>query len=257
MATSTSLTLSNAEPAGIPESAWQEANWLPCHLRVEIPVPGFTVRELLRLEVGSIVDTRSASSADVPLHVNSELIGWAEFEVVGDRLAVHAQRKLPYRFHFDPHPAFKSAFALPGGEIFVGGGVLALMDTEDQLAAVLGHEMEHVAQNQCRDRLIKELGAAHLTAETAEQLNVAPFFRDYGHEGELTADREGVKLSAEAGYSPEGAIRLLTTFLVLERQAVRRSHEAEQGLQDRIEQIQKLIQDDKLATPKEKALALP
>jgi len=178
-------------------------------------------------------------------------------QTVGGRLAVHAQRKLPYRFHFDPNPAFKSAFALPGGEIFVGGGILALMDTEDQLAAVLGHEMEHIAQNQCRDRLIKELGAAHLSVETAAPLKVAPFLRDYGHDGELTADREGVKLSAEAGYSPEGAIRLLTTFLILEKQGVRPSREAEQDIQDRIEQIQRLIQDDKLAMPTEKALALP
>jgi metalloendopeptidase OMA1, mitochondrial len=72
---------------------------------------------------------------------------------VGDRLGAHAERKLPYHFHFDPDPSFKSGFALPGGEVFVGGGALAMMDTEDQLAIVLGHEMEHVAQNQCRERL--------------------------------------------------------------------------------------------------------
>ena len=59
-------------------------------------------------------------------------------QTVGDRLAAHTQRKLSYRFHFDPDPTFKSAFALPGGEIFVGAGILAMMDTEDQLAVVLG-----------------------------------------------------------------------------------------------------------------------
>src|SRR5271154_908752 len=41
---------------------------------------------------------------------------------VGDRVASHAQRRLPYRFYFDPDPNFKSAVALPGGQIFVGGG---------------------------------------------------------------------------------------------------------------------------------------
>ena len=48
---------------------------------------------------------------------------------VGDQLAQHAHRKLPYKFHFDPDPTFKSAFALPGGQIFVGAGILAMMDT--------------------------------------------------------------------------------------------------------------------------------
>src|SRR5450755_2428164 len=86
-------------------------------------------------------------------------------QTVGDKVAAHAQRKLPYRFRFDPSPAFKSAVGLPGGQIFVGGGILAYMDTEDQLAAVLGHEVEHVALNQCRDRLIKTLAEKHLSAD--------------------------------------------------------------------------------------------
>ena len=178
-------------------------------------------------------------------------------QAVGDRLAVHAQRKLPYRFHFDPDPSFKSAFALPGGEIFVGGGALAMMDTEDQLAVVLGHEMEHVAQNQCRDRLIQELAAQHLTAETADKLKIEPFLPGYGHDREFTADREGVKLAAEAGYSPEAAIRLLNMYVILGEQMTHTPAEAERNLKDRIAQIQRLINEEKLATPKEKPLALP
>jgi predicted Zn-dependent protease len=55
-------------------------------------------------------------------------------QTVGDRVAAHAQRKLPSRFHFDPGPAFKGAVGLPGGQIFVGGGILAHMDSEDQFA---------------------------------------------------------------------------------------------------------------------------
>lgn len=83
-----SPALPKAEPGGFPDAVWQEAGWLPCKLSVEIPVPGFRVRDLLLLDVNSILDTRSASSADVPLRVNTELIGWAEFEVVRDRRAV-------------------------------------------------------------------------------------------------------------------------------------------------------------------------
>src|ERR1700689_2046756 len=82
---------------------------------------------------------------------------------VGDRVASHAQRRLPYRFHFDPDPSFKSAVGLPGGQVFVGGGILTYMDTEDQLAAVLGHEVEHIALGQCRNRLIQEMAKEHLS----------------------------------------------------------------------------------------------
>ena len=181
----------------------------------------------------------------------------AYLQSVGDRLTPLAQRKLPYRFHFDPDPAFKSAFALPGGEIFVGGGVLAMMDTEDQLAIVLGHEMEHVAQNQCRDRLISELSTNGLTAKTADRLKVEPFLPGYGHDGEFKADWEGVKLAAEAGYSPQSAIRLLTMYVILGQQMVHTASEAEKNLKARIAQIQRLIDTEKLATPKEKDLALP
>ena len=176
---------------------------------------------------------------------------------VGDRLAAHTRRKLPYRFHFDPNPTFKSAFALPGGEVFVGGGVLAMMDTEDQLAIVLGHEMQHVILNQCRNRLTKELADKHLTVETAEQLKVDPFLPGYGHDNEFKADLEGVRLAAQAGYSPQSAIRLLNMYVILGQQMTNTPSEAENNLKNRIAQIKQLIESDKLATPKEKPLAMP
>ena len=45
---------------------------------------------------------------------------------VGDRLVAHAQRKLPYRFIYDPNPNFKSAIGLPGGVVIVGGGIFGV-----------------------------------------------------------------------------------------------------------------------------------
>jgi beta-barrel assembly-enhancing protease len=181
----------------------------------------------------------------------------AYLQKVGDVLAAHAHRKLPYRFHFDPDPGFKSAFALPGGEIFIGAGVLAMMDTEDQLAAVLGHEMEHVDLNQCRDRLNEELTKEHLTAATADRLKIDPFLPGYGHDREFAADWNGVKLAADAGYSPQGAIRLLNMYVILGQQMTHAPSEAEKNLKDRIAQIERLIAQEKLAMPKEKDLALP
>lgn len=62
--------------------------WLPCTLALDIPVVKFTVGDLLNLARGSIVETAYHQSSDLPLRVNGQLVGWTEFEVVGDRLAV-------------------------------------------------------------------------------------------------------------------------------------------------------------------------
>lgn len=62
--------------------------WLPCTLSLELPVVRFTIGDLLKLTKGSIVQTASHHTSDLPLRVNQLLIGWTEFEVVGDRLAV-------------------------------------------------------------------------------------------------------------------------------------------------------------------------
>jgi flagellar motor switch/type III secretory pathway protein FliN len=88
MATPNNPKAANAGAPASAEAAWRQMEALPCKLSVEIPVPTFTVRKLMELEAGAIVETQSASSADVPLRINSQLIGWAEFEVVADHLAV-------------------------------------------------------------------------------------------------------------------------------------------------------------------------
>lgn len=62
--------------------------WLPCTLTLEIPVVRFTIGDLLALRKGSIVETACHHTSDVPLRVNQLLIGWTEFDVIGDRLAV-------------------------------------------------------------------------------------------------------------------------------------------------------------------------
>jgi flagellar motor switch/type III secretory pathway protein FliN len=62
--------------------------WLPFTLTLELPVVRFTIGDLLRLTKGSIAETACHHTSDVPLRVNQLLIGWTEFDVVGDRLAV-------------------------------------------------------------------------------------------------------------------------------------------------------------------------
>lgn len=62
--------------------------WLPCTLAVDLPVVRFRVRDLLCLTKGSVVETGYHQSSDLPLRVNGQLVGWTEFEVVGEQLAV-------------------------------------------------------------------------------------------------------------------------------------------------------------------------
>jgi predicted Zn-dependent protease len=157
---------------------------------------------------------------------------------VGVRVAANAQRQLPYRFHYDADPRFNSAVALPGGHIFVGAGVLAYVDNEDQLAVVLGHEIEHIALNHCHDRLAQLLSDGHLSITDAAKLKIEDFYPGYGHGRELAADRDGVKLAMAAGYNGSAGVRLLEIFVMLAQQRPHTSTENEERIQERIVQMQ-------------------
>jgi len=75
-------------PVAISEELWEEVGWLPCLLSVDLALRKFTVRDLLQLNPGTVLESRNANGSDVPVIVNAQLIGWAEIEVVGQRLAV-------------------------------------------------------------------------------------------------------------------------------------------------------------------------
>lgn len=98
-----------------------------------------------------------------------------------------------------------NAFALPGGYVFVSRGLLALANSEDELACVLGHEIihsahRHAAQQQALAGAINPLAMPWLRAG-----KVAGYSRDMERE----ADRDGQKLCAAAGYDPMA----MSTFL--------------------------------------------
>ena len=67
---------------------WGTLAELPCEVTLELPLPAFTVRDLLRLQAQSVVDTQWGQTTDIPLRANGELIAWTEFEVIGEKLAV-------------------------------------------------------------------------------------------------------------------------------------------------------------------------
>jgi predicted Zn-dependent protease len=131
---------------------------------------------------------------------------------VGLRLAARAHRKLPYHFHYIPEKYFVNAFALPGGHVYIGAGLLALMDSEDQLAAVLGHEIEHIDHYHCAERVQLEQALRKIPLGELFALPIEIFEAGYSKDQELEADREGTRLAVEVGYSANGAIRMFETF---------------------------------------------
>ena len=179
-------------------------------------------------------------------------------QTVGDKIAQHAAQKLPYKFHLDPNPAFRSAVAYPGGEIIVGGGVLALMQDEDELAVVLGHEIAHVNLNQCANRLVVSMHKDRIASDQFDKLSIEEFGKPYGKDGELAADREGLKLAVAAGYLPSAAIELLETYQFLFRQVKLPARSDSPSLEERLEQARTEIKSEGWTESKQwKTLDLP
>jgi flagellar motor switch/type III secretory pathway protein FliN len=82
------LASASGKAAEIDEARWRIALRLPCLLTVDLPLPNFKLADFLKVQRGSVIATNWHVSRDVPLRINGTLIGWSEFEVVGNRLAV-------------------------------------------------------------------------------------------------------------------------------------------------------------------------
>ncbi len=72
----------------VESDSWSEVMGIPCRLTAEFPITGLKVGDLLRLERGSIIDGHQNDSTPIPIWVNGVMLGWAEFDVVGKRLAI-------------------------------------------------------------------------------------------------------------------------------------------------------------------------
>ena len=130
---------------------------------------------------------------------------------VGEDVARNAHRRLPYKFHYIPDEYMINAFALPGGHVYVGGGLLQLMDSKDELAVVLGHEIEHIDHYDCAERVQREEALKHIPLELILSLPIEVFEAGYSKNQELRADRDGTRLARlrppDRGWSPRRSVR--------------------------------------------------
>jgi predicted Zn-dependent protease len=131
---------------------------------------------------------------------------------IGAALAAKSERpnlQWTFRAVDDPSP---NAFALPGGYIFVTRGMLNLMDSEAELAGVLGHEIGHVTARHTVQQLSRQqvaqlgLGIGAILSPTVAQLGQVAgqglqlLFLKYGRDDERQADELGFKYSLDGNY---------------------------------------------------------
>jgi predicted Zn-dependent protease len=155
----------------------------------------------------------------------------AYVQQVGDKLAEVSHRKdLIYRFTVLDSPVI-NAFALPGGYIYITRGLMAYLNSEAELAAVLGHEIGHVtARHGVRQQsaaqaanigftlgsiLFPELRAAG--AQDVFNILGGALLSGYGREHELESDALGAEYLARAGYDPSA---MMDVIRVLKNQAL-------------------------------------
>jgi predicted Zn-dependent protease len=148
---------------------------------------------------------------------------------VGSKVAAQSGVDLPYEFVV-LNNSVPNAWALPGGKIAINRGLLYELESEAELAAVLGHEAvhaaaRHTAKQQSRAMLMQVgvMGTAiaasdsdygNLIAGSASMLAQVGLAK-YGRSAELESDRYGMEYMSKAGYDPQGAVELQETFVRL------------------------------------------
>ena len=130
---------------------------------------------------------------------------------IGQKLAAQSDRTdLQYHFTVLDSPVV-NAFALPGGYVYVTRGTLAVANTEAELAAVLGHEIGHVAARHQAARysrgVLTSLGATVLgaaigvpAASQAIGVGTNLYMSSYSRDQESQADQLGVRYLSRTGY---------------------------------------------------------
>lgn len=152
----------------------------------------------------------------------------ARVDAMGRSLLDGLGKETPYQFDFHllADPQTINAFALPGGQVFITEALYRRLETDGQLAGVLGHEIGHVIQRHAAQQMAKAqltqglTGAAVIAAYDPDnpRSRAAPAIAmmigqlvnlKYGRNDELESDRWGVRLMTSAGYDPHAQMRVM------------------------------------------------
>ncbi len=142
---------------------------------------------------------------------------------VGQALAQHSHRSgLEYHFTVLDSPEV-NAFALPGGYVYITRGILAYLNSEAELAAVLGHEIGHVtARHGVRQQSAAQAANIGLTiasiflpeintnlGRNLSNLLGGALLSGYGRDQEMEADRLGAEYLARTDYDPQAIVNVI------------------------------------------------
>ena len=186
-----------------------------------------TMSEKRELEIGAEENEKVMQSMSIV--EDKDLIAYVD--EVGQRLAAVSDRPdLTFRFTIIDSPEI-NAFALPGGYVYINRGLLAYLNSEAELAAVLGHEIGHITarhavQQQSRGSLAKVAsGVGGIVAAVAtgsgyigsQIMDVGSLWAQaglsgFGREHELEADTLGAEYLLRAGYNPQAVITVVTVL---------------------------------------------
>ena len=118
-----------------------------------------------------------------------------------------------------------NAFSIPGGFVYIHKGLLAKIKDDDQLAAVLGHEVGHITAKHALKRIQNSYGALlmQVAAVGSGNANLAvgvnaimtSLYFAYSQEDEFQADQLGIKYMKRAGYDPN---KMIDVFKILKRE---------------------------------------
>ena len=139
---------------------------------------------------------------------------------IGEKLAKVSDRTdLKYHFAVVKDKEI-NAFTMPGGYIYINSGLLDIVDNDDELACVIGHEIGHVAARHIAKKLQTQLGYGLLMNIALNNANINEVQQaidvtfnlvelGYSRDDELLADRLGAKYAYKAGYDPKAMITFL------------------------------------------------
>lgn len=169
---------------------------------------------------------KAAKSAEAEFGIYPDKKMTAYVQSIGKRLVAELA-ETPFEFQFFIADDFiPNAFALPGGYVYVTRGILALVNTEDELACVMAHEITHVTErhsvNQMRRGIIPailmlpgEVVSSTANEQIGKLLNApiaittAGTSSAHSRKQESEADTKGVALAAKAGYNPSALSDIL------------------------------------------------
>ena len=141
------------------------------------------------------------------------------FKLVNSNPAV-ADSEYQYEFHLLADPNTVNAFALPGGRVFITMALFSRLDTEGQLAGILGHEIGHVVARHGAQRIAKNdltqglagavmVGSGNASAGQAAAMIAQLVNMQYGRGDEIQSDVLGVQFMVNAGYDPRGLVGVM------------------------------------------------